>query len=419
MFWLVEDNEQLDNFKKYCKGDAFVELIPYSNIEHPTQNEICAIYIYPLNSTKGYMIPISHSETLNIDLNAVKHILDGLNNIYVRDKKEFLHYLIFKKLFDRTLKAPTYIPEYTKTHSYFYSKYGDKKDINRIIPIVKHYEYCENLYNNLKARINEPINEFYNNKATVVFNAMERGGIRVDKPKFESHFHPIDRKFTYTQYNFKTTTTRPSNKFGGVNYAALNKENGCRESFIPNNDKFIELDISAYHPTLLGLLVGYTFDDSDIHESFAKMYGVSYKQSKEITFKQLYGGIFQQFKNLEFFKKVQVYVDDLWEKFNREGLIICPVSKHIYKKEDLEEMKPQKLLNYVLQNLETAMNIRILWEIFRSLKGRKTKLVLYTYDSFLFDFDSSEKDLIEDIKQIINNNKLQIKESYGSTYNFK
>ena len=419
MFWLVEDNEQLDNFKKYCKGDAFVELIPYSNIEHPTQNEICAIYIYPLNSTKGYMIPISHSETLNIDLNAVKHILDGLNNIYVRDKKEFLHYLIFKKLFDITLKAPTYIPEYTKTHSYFYSKYGDKKDINRIIPIVKHYEYCENLYNNLKARINEPINEFYNNKATVVFNAMERGGIRVDKPKFESHFHPIDRKFTYTQYNFKTTTTRPSNKFGGVNYAALNKENGCRESFIPNNDKFIELDISAYHPTLLGLLVGYTFDDSDIHESFAKMYGVSYKQSKEITFKQLYGGIFQQFKNLEFFKKVQVYVDDMWEKFNREGLIVCPISKHIYKKEDLEEMKPQKLLNYVLQNLETAMNIRILWEIFRSLKGRKTKLVLYTYDSFLFDFDSSEKDLIEDIKQIINNNKLQIKESYGSTYNFK
>ena len=419
MFWLVEDNEQLDNFKKYCKGDAFVELIPYSNIEHPTQNEICAIYIYPLNSTKGYMIPISHSETLNIDLNAVKHILDGLNNIYVRDKKEFLHYLIFKKLFDITLKAPTYIPEYTKTHSYFYSKYNDKKDINRIIPIVKHYEYCENLYNNLKTRINEPINEFYNNKATVVFNAMERGGIRVDKPKFESHFHPIDRKFTYTQYNFKTTTTRPSNKFGGVNYAALNKENGCRESFIPNNDKFIELDISAYHPTLLGLLVGYTFDDSDIHESFAKMYGVSYKQSKEITFKQLYGGIFQQFKNLEFFKKVQVYVDDMWEKFNREGLIVCPVSKHIYKKKDLEEMKPQKLLNYVLQNLETAMNIRILWEIFRSLKGRKTKLVLYTYDSFLFDFDSSEKDLIEDIKQIINNNKLQIKTSYGSTYNFK
>ena len=423
MFWLIENNEQLEKFQNYCKKDAFVEIIPYNNVEHPTQNEICAIYVKPLDSAKGYMITISHSETLNIDLNAVKCVLNGFNNIYVRDKKEFLHYLIFKSLLDTTLNAPTYIPEYTKTHSYFYSKHSDKKDINRIIPIVKHYEYCEKLFNELKERINEPINDFYNNKATVVFNAMERSGIRIDRKKFESHFHPIDRDITYTQYNFKTTTTRPSNKFGGVNYAALNKDNGCRESFIPRNNKFIELDISAYHPTLLGLLVGYTFNDSDIHKEFSKMYGVDYKKAKELTFKQLYGGVFEQFKKLEFFQKVQAYTDELWENFQKKGYIECPLSKHIFKKEELlkngNEMKPQKLLNYVLQNLETAMNVRILWEIFRSLKGRKTKLVLYTYDSFLFDFDNSEEDLIDEIKQIINNNKLQIKESYGNTYNFK
>ena len=423
MFWLVENNEQLKKFQNYCKGDAFVEIIPYNNVEHPTQNEICAIYVKPLNNAKGYMITTSHSETLNIDINAVKCALDGFNNIYVRDKKEFLHYLIFKSLLDTTLNSPTYIPEYTKTHSYFYSKHSDKKDINRIIPIVKHYEYCQKLYNELKERINEPINNFYNNKATVVFNAMERSGIRIDRKKFESHFHPTDREFVYTQYNFKTTTTRPSNKFGGVNYAALNKDNGCRESFIPRNDKFIELDISAYHPTLLGLLVDYTFNDSDIHKEFSKMYGVDYKKAKELTFKQLYGGVFEQFKGLEFFQKVQAYTDELWDNFQKKGYIECPLSKHIFRKDELiakgNEMKPQKLLNYVLQNLETAMNIRILWEIFRSLKGRKTKLVLYTYDSFLFDFDNSEKDLIDEVKQIINNNKLQIKESYGNTYNFK
>jgi hypothetical protein len=419
MFWLVEDDIQLEKFLNYCKEDAFIEIIPYSNVEHPTQNNICAIYIRPLNSTKGYMIPISHSETLNVDLNAVKCAIDNINNVFVRDKKEFLHYLIIQNLFDTTLNMPTYIPEYTKTHSYFYNKYSDKKDINRIIPIVKHYEYCENLYNNLKDKINEPINDFYNNRATVVFNAVERSGIRINREKFESHFHPIDGEFAYTQYNFKTTTTRPSNKFKGVNYAALNKENGCREAFIPNNDKFIELDIGAYHPTLLGLLVGYKFNDSDIHKSFAKMYGVDYKKAKELTFKQLYGGVFDQFKELEFFKKVQVYVDEMWEKFNKEGYIECPISKYKYKKDELENMKPQKLLNYLLQNLETAMNIRILWEIFKSLRGRNTKLVLYTYDSFLFDFDESEKDLLDDIKKIISNNKLQIKESYGDTYHFK
>ena len=121
MFWLVVDTTQLEVFKNYCKDDAFIEIIPYSNTEHPTQNEICAIYIRPLKSTKGYIIPISHSETLNVDINAVKRVLTNFNTIYTRDKKEFLHYLIFQNLFDITLNSPTYILEYTKTHNYFYN----------------------------------------------------------------------------------------------------------------------------------------------------------------------------------------------------------------------------------------------------------------------------------------------------------
>lgn len=419
MFWLVEDNKQLEIFKNYCNGDAFVEIIPYNNNIHPTQNNICAIYIRPLESTKGYVVPISHSETLNIELNAVKHVINGLNNVYVRDKKEFLHYIIYKNLFDITLTQPTYIQEYTKTHNYFYNKYPHKKDINRVIPIVKHYEYCENLFNDLKNRINEPINDFYNNRATVVFNAVERSGIRINREKFESHFHPINGEYTYTQYNFKTLTTRPSNKFKGVNYAALNKENGCREAFIPRNDRFIELDISAYHPTLLGLLVGYTFNDSDIHKSFAKMYNVDYNKAKELTFKQLYGGVFDQYKDLEFFKKVQVYTDDLWDQFQSQGYIECPISKHRFKKDELENMKPQKLLNYLLQNLETSYNVCILWNILKLLKNRRTKLVLYTYDSFLFDFSKEDKEILTEIENIFKNNNLQVKINYGDTYNFK
>ena len=419
MFWLVEDDKQLELFKNYIGEEAFVEIIPYNNQYHPTKSGICAVYIRPLNAAKGFILTNDHSETLNVGIDAIKCVLNTLDKVYVRDKKSFLHYLILQKLFDITLTTPTYIPEPTQAHNYFYSKFPDKEDINRIIPIVKHYEYCENIFNDLKDKINEPINEFYNTKATVVFNAMERSGIRINRDEFKSHFYDERNEYVYTQYNFKTLTTRPSNKFNGVNYAALNKDNGCRKSFIPRNDKFIELDISAYHPTLLGLLVGYDFGEEDIHKSFAKMYGVDYHKSKELTFKQLYGGVFEQFKDLEFFQRVQIYVDDLWLKFNEEGWIECPVSKHVYKKDALNDMKPQKLLNYVLQNLETAMNVRILWDIFKSLRNRKTELVLYTYDSFLFDFDEGEEDLIDEIKQIIKKYKLQIKESYGSDYDFR
>lgn len=418
MFWLVESKEQLDRFYNSSYKEAFVEIIPYNDKVHPTQNSICAIYIRPLQSTKGFIIPISHSETLSVHIDDVKHILSQYNSIYVRDKKEFLHYLIFKTLYDITLNSPPYIQEYTQTHSFFYHKMGEKKDLNRIIPIVKHYEYCENTFLKLKPRINEPINEFYNTKATVVFNAIERSGIRIDREEFQSRFHDVDGEYIYTQFNFKTLTGRPSNKFGGVNYAAINKDNGDRKSFIPRNDTLLELDISAYHPTLLSNLINYDFGSGDIHMAFAEMYGVDYKKAKELTFKQMYGGVFKHYEDLEFFKKMQVYTDDMWARFQNEGSIECPISKHVFKKEELHDMKPQKLLNYVLQNLETATNVRILWEIFKILKGKKTKLVLYTYDSFLFDFDDSEREIIKEILNVFKINKLQIKHSYGKTYDF-
>lgn len=418
MYWLIENQNQLEELYSSDLEEAFIEIIPYSNGIHPVENQICAVYIRPLNSTKGYIASISHSETLSLDIREVKRLIRKFKRIYVRDKKEFLHYFILQNLYDITLQQPTYIPEYTQTHSWFYNKYKDKKDINRIIPIVKHYEYCEKTFNNLKNRIDEPINEFYNNKATVVFNAIERSGIQVDREKFESRFHLLDSDTVYSQFNFKTLTTRPSNRFKGVNYAAINKTNGDRQCFIPSNDLLFELDISAYHPTLLANLIGYDFCGRDIHQAFTEMYQVDYKKAKELTFKQLYGGVFDQYKDLEFFKKVQVYTDDMWARFQNEGFVECPVSKHTYKNDVLEDMKPQKLLNYVLQNLETATNVRILWEIFKVLRGKNTKLILYTYDSFLFDLDNSERELLKEVIKIFKKYKLQVKHSYGDTYDF-
>jgi hypothetical protein len=128
--------------------------------------------------------------------------------------------------------------------------------------------------------------------------------------------------------------------------------------------------------------------------------------------------VFDQYKDLEFFQKVQVYTDNLWKEFEEKGLIECPISKHRFEKDKLSEMKPQKLLNYLLQNLETSMNVHILWEIIRLLRNKKTKIVLYTYDSFLFDVDK-EEDVLNEIKELFNKYKLQIKICYGSDYNFK
>ena len=149
------------------------------------------------------------------------------------------------------------------------------------------------------------------------------------------------------------------------------------------------------------------------------MYKVDYKKAKELTFKQLYGGVFEQYKDLEFFKKVQVYTDELWANYQEHGWIEAPNSGYIYAEENLTDMKPQKLLNYVLQNLETSTNVSILWEILKLLRGKKTKLVLYTYDSFLFDYAEEDRQVLKEIKNIIENFKLSTKISYGHTYDFR
>ena len=418
MFWLIETDKQLNYLKNRGFDKAFVEIIPYSFKEHPCQNNICAVYIRPLDETKGFIVPITHSETLSVSIDNVLAILNEINSIYVRDKKESLHYFIHKNIYDTTLHSPTYIHELPQVYTWFHTRMNSRKDVNRIIPIVKHYEYCNNLFESLKENIDGEFNQFFNTKAPMVFNALERSGIRIDRKKFEKAFYLPDTDTVFTQYNFKTLTRRPSNKFKGVNYAALSKKNDDREAFIPQNDFFVELDIRAYHPSLLAKLIKYDFGCEDIHQSFSEMYQVDYNKAKELTFKQLYGGVFEEYKDLEFFKKVIKFTEELWKEFGEKGFIEVPISNWKIRKEDVGEMTPQKLLNYLLQGLETAMNVRILWEMIKILRGRKTKVVLYTYDSFLLDFSKDEKELYELILNVFKKYKLNTKMSYGYNYKF-
>jgi len=413
MYWLIEDPNHIEILTKIKHQVAYVEVIPTSHNLHPIENEICALYIRPRDDSKGYIIPINHSETINSTIEDCLKVLNSIEYIYVRDRKEFLHYFCIKHCYQPTPSPHTYIPQPTQAHIHIYNKYPTTYNLNTIVPIVKHYEVCEQNFANFNPT---RINPFYN-KAALVFNQLERAGIKVDQTLFEQYFDKEVDEFIYTQYNLNTLTTRPSNAFGGINFSTLNKDNGERECFIPRNDFFIEMDISAYHPTLLASLLDYDFGDVDIHSSFAQMYGVDYAKAKEITFKQLYGGIWKEYKEIEFFKKAQAYIDDLWDTFSYGGYIKCPVSDHKFLEREMEEMNPQKLLNYILQNLETANNVLILWDIFKILRGKNTKLVLYVYDSFLLDWDKNEPEVVSQILEIFNKYKLQVKTKKGTNYN--
>jgi hypothetical protein len=84
-------------------------------------------------------------------------------------------------------------------------------------------------------------------------------------------------------------------------------------------------------------------------------------------------------------------------------------------------MTKYKLFNYVVQNLETKENIYKIQEIQKYLKTTvaKTKLILITYDSFLFDFSKKDgKKTLEEIKTILETGEMKVKHKHGTSYAF-
>ena len=54
---------------------------------------------------------------------------------------------------------------------------------------------------------------------------------------------------------------------------------------------------------------------------------------------------------------------------------------------NVSDMNKNKLFNYFIQSLETEANMKKLSNLFKNIEKYKSKLVLYNYDSFLFDFN--------------------------------
>ena len=420
MFYIVETDEQLDELFNKGYDKVFIEPISYNDHIHPSLNHVSLLYIKPLNSDKGYILCLDHSEALSLNKTPINALLASFEEIYVRDRKSFIYHFPLKNIIDISFNIFQYLEPTTHTHDFFYQRYGNLENINIIIPLVKHYEKCEIIFGKIKEYCIKPDNNKFINKLTTVFFSIEKNGIKINKDVFYKFFEPTNESFSifdgkiYTQYNLYTTTGRPSNSFNGINFAALKKDDGCRKAFIPENDYFIEIDISAYHPTLASQLIGYSFKDETPYQYFAKEANIEINEAKILMFKQLYGGVYKEYQHIEYFQLIQKHIDKLWNNFKTNKYSECPISGHKFV-DNIKDLNPQKLFNYTLQNLETSTNVLILWDILKILKSKKTEIVLYTYDSILLDYDE-EDGILEQIQQVFTKYNLRIKTTKGHNY---
>jgi len=180
----------------------------------------------------------------------------------------------------------------------------------------------------------------------------------------------------------------------------------------------VEYDYEACHIRIIADLIDYELPPGSAHEHLAQQYGVDIDQGKGLTFRYLYGGAPKSIiQSNPFFKKVTQFVNLLWDGFIQDGFIETPIYKRKITRSNFPEIDKNRLFNYLIQATETEKNIKMIRELRRYLYKKKTTLILYVYDSFLFDF--SNKDGVEtmkDIKKILERDNYYIRAKAGYDY---
>lgn len=434
MFYIVETETQLRALEAYGRFGCYFRLILGNDYYHPKLTTPVAVYIRPLHLEKGFIIPINHSEGLNVGETRVLQVLSAFKDKYTLDSKSLIYHwkiqgiydlsILYSMLYYRKLELDTS----SSTVNWFFRRFGERADLNSIIPLSKLYEQYEEEYSQIKDLIKQDLPEgydFYNRIATHIFFLVEQTGLRVDRHTFIERYTPkvpeysIEDETVYTQYNLCNLTSRPTNAFNSVNFAAIPKTEQSREVFKPFYDELVEFDFDGYHVRLISEQIGYPLTEEPAHSQLARLYfGTDvvteeyYQKAKSLNFQLIYGSIPEAYQNLDFSKKIQSFIGSLWEKYKKEGKIVDPISGKAFTKEieKIHEMYPKKLFNYYIQSLETSKNIQKLMKVLKELQGKKSKIVLYTYDAIVLDYSRDDgESLLTDIKSLLEEGSFPVK----------
>lgn len=344
----------------------------------------------------------------NIDASCVTDTIDfsPFEEVWIVGMKEFLHHYDFlPNMYDLEMGLFHEARDFDVDEKPIYTIFRRRKapKANDLIPIWKHYEQ----FQEWKMKWVDVKPSKFSQLYPKTYNWVELGGLYTD-----SHITE------YTQYNMLTTTSRPSNAFAGVNYAALPKDGDTRKRFISRFEggNLYQLDFDGYHIRLIAKLIGVDIPlDIKAHQWLANQYGADIKDAKAITFRQLYGGVQDEYKHIPFFSKTSEYIESLWNEFLMKREVFTPIlrRKLIYS----SDLNKNKLFNYILQSVETERNILILEKLSKMRLSQKSLPILYTYDSILFDVHPEDGiDYIMKIKNVMESDGFPTDVEFGDNY---
>lgn len=352
---------------------------------HPSINPILCAAVTFINGD-AFVYSVSHNDAPMFEEITTSNEINGDAMLYANNHK-----------------LPEVVDYHTPYIQHTHMMFSQMKDINKIIPLMAWSSILKRYNHNVLERVEFSKTYTYTflDNAVKCLRTIETAGLAIDPHRFNTFFEHKSQRYVhnnrvYSQYYPYTTTGRPSNRYGGINFAALNKSDGSRSAFVSRFDggKLVQLDFESYHLRLIANYMNVTLPDEPIHEYLAKQYfgkqqitSEEYEEGKQITFSILYGADVET--DIPLLASIKELSKDVYKSYLEMGCLVAPLSKRrIYVEE--AEAAENKLFNYFVQNYEFEFTVRKLQRLVEFLTTKQSRLILYTYDAVLLDCHPDE-----------------------------
>ena len=420
---VITSHEQLTHLINRLREEtAYVYPVAVDAFMHNIQNHISSLH-FRFDDGTFYTVSVNHPDAPHFEVD-----LSESHKLVTLYKKELLYLTNAKNIVDlATLvhlnygEIPVYRDYYTMGIHHIKNQFKFK-NLHYSIPLTSWIEtaeaflqHCQHLYQRYQSTETTPAYKFVNNITIPTLTSIEKSGVCTTDG------------FVYSDYNIYTSTGRPSNAFGGINFAALNKNDGTREKFISRfgeNGTLVQFDYEAFHLRLAAHRIQFSLPDTSVHTYLAEQYyGTTeitpemYEDSKARTFAIMYGQT-EDTGGVKFFDELRSFADTLWGIHKMSGHVPGWSGRIIR----VPEPNPTKVFNYYMQLMETEEAMVRVGEVCRFLRYFKSKVVLYTYDAILLDVSNDELHLMEMVSSMLSRgihetDNYPVREYRGTNYN--
>ncbi len=415
----LDDITKLTN--RLQEETAYVYPVAVDAFLHPVQNKLSSLH-FRFDDGTFYTVSVNHPDAPHFEID-----LSHAYKLVTLHQKELRH---LTNTFDGITSYATnvidlatmvhlnndVIPLYREFYTMGIHQIKNQfkfKNLHYSIPLTSWVEtaeaflqHCEHLYKRYESTELDPAFQYINQLTIPTLGNIEKSGIQTTDG------------LVYSDYNIYTSTGRPSNAFGGINFAALNKNDGSREKFVSRfgeNGTLVQFDYEAFHLRLAGKLMDYYLPPTSLHKYLAQQYygnltitKEQYEESKARTFALMYGQS-DDTGGVEFFQKIKGYSSKLWDEYCQNGFVLSGTGRKVI----LTDPSKNKVFNYMMQLTETEEAIQRVNKVSQFLN----RVILYTYDAIVLDVPNNELYLMDKVAEILSEGGFPIRQYRGHNYN--